>query len=598
MKSTVRLMEELLLWGSTICCACTTVDQDIKTLNSRYLKEGDRFITITLPQFAKDLEQALSNGGICEQSFAGFGRKDGAPRFLGDHLRQIFSSNGTIRTDISPQEQARHIGVIRQICLFASKVEIPSTQVQVDACIKGYVDTDIAIPDTIPNLDAFRRAAKRYLGSYFEDVARVVLSSDFRPGHASGALATRESYNARFDSNVWTERLQTWLPYWDVLACNWRDSSSQEFSVLSEHEEVPAKVTTVPKNAKGPRIIAMEPVHNQYVQQGILRAMTEVLLRPKYQRLYKEVCWMDQEYNRGLARVGSVDGSFATLDLSEASDRVGLELVRNLPLGSYLEGVILAARSTHASLPSGEVMKLRKFASMGSSLCFPMETFAFYTIARMSAESAAVYVPPQRGAGLPALRVYGDDIIVPVDSAQSLIKLLESFGLKVNTSKSFYGGNFRESCGADWFAGFSVSVTRIRRLLPSELDHYDAITSAIELHNRLYELGASGACKVIRDTLDSIEGLFVPRIPVDCVGLGFHSEEGQWSRLRFNRQLYRLESRALIRKEQKPVDELDGYGALRKFFANRGNLPRDADHLHSDGRSRCVSMNIGWAAAR
>jgi len=89
-------------------------------------------------------------------------------------------------------------------------------------------------------------------------------------------------------------------------------------------EVVPGnKVTTVPKNAKTDRIIAVEPDMNIYVQLGLGRVIQSRLRRVG-------IDLTDQSRNQRLAKEGSITGNLSTLDLSSASDTVSYELVRLL----------------------------------------------------------------------------------------------------------------------------------------------------------------------------------------------------------------------------------------------------------------------------
>jgi hypothetical protein len=54
------------------------------------------------------------------------------------------------------------------------------------------------------------------------------------------------------------------------------------------------------------------------------------------------------------------------------------------------------------------------------------------------------------------LFVFGDDIIVPIDSADLVVSTLRWLGFETNNEKSFLKGPFRESCGGDFFNGTPV----------------------------------------------------------------------------------------------------------------------------------------------
>jgi len=149
---------------------------------------------------------------------------------------------------------------------------------------------------------------------------------------------------------------------------------------------------------------------------------------------------------------------------------------------------------------------------MGSALCFPIEAMVFLTIVMIGIENAigteldrtALDEPgPERGfRGL--VRVYGDDIVVPVPFARSVIEALEAFGLLVNCDKSFWSGNFRESCGKEYYDGNDVSITRVRRLLPSSLTDVQEIVSSVSLRNHFYMNGLWSTAAYLDDLLTKV----------------------------------------------------------------------------------------------
>lgn len=199
------------------------------------------------------------------------------------------------------------------------------------------------------------------------------------------------------------------------------------------------KISFVPKTAKTLRTIAVEPLLNSYIQKGIDRVLRKRLLKHGYDLA-------DQERNKYLAKVGSVDGSLGTLDLSAASDSISIELVKAVLPPEWFE-LLLRTRCACYRL-DGTISLYHKFCSMGNGFCFPLETLIFAAAAR------AVMHDTRDGVRTHA--VYGDDIIVPSDSYDALVRLLAVLGFKANSDKSFNTGPFRESCGADWYIGQDV----------------------------------------------------------------------------------------------------------------------------------------------
>ena len=591
MKSLERLSLAALREAGRQCCVRT--DRDEKTLRDRVEMEGVSFLTITLPSFEKDLTRALSDGRIGSGLFVGFATtKGGLPRFLSGFLRLIFDERGYVRDDVSCVASAYR--AVRQVLLLLKKVEMETTPARVKNALDGYVIADAEIPRIDPDLlSRFERKAFELFHEYFSDLANSVYDGEVLPRYSSGNLAGKETYNGRYSSRVWTDRLEEVFPHWDYLSVNWRDSYENPPAFLSRSVEPPVRVTTVPKTMKGPRIIAMEPAWMQYTQQGIMHLMASTLRERQHSGLWSEICTDSQEYNREMARLAH-DNGFATIDLSEASDRVSLELVQALfKRFPILLKAIMACRSERAQLPSGEIVSLRKFASMGSSLCFPMETLVFYTIVKMGMEDCL----PRSVTVLDReieCRVYGDDMIVPVESARTVIGLLEAFGLRVNSSKTFVGGNFHESCGADWYAGQYVSPVRASAVLPDNRRQSSEIMSTIEFHNRLYEAGWFSTADFVRKHLEGIL-----RLPVSAPGF---SGCAIWSwdeepHVRFHPHYHKPVQMVYKARESLPDDPLDGYGAFLKISLNSAVYPLKKSHLQKDGRPRCVGMNIGWIDA-
>lgn len=223
-------------------------------------------------------------------------------------------------------------------------------------------------------------------------------------------------------------------------------------------------LTYVPKNAETLRAVRVEPLANSFVQSGIDAEMRRRLKHYGYDLT-------DQRKNQALARIGSAHGTFATIDLSSASDTVALEMVKWLVPEKWY--ALLNDTRSPSEVHGG---RYNMFASMGNGYCFPLETLLFAAIAR-----AAMHVT---GCADKAHAVYGDDIIVPTEAAALTITLLKYCGFKPNEKKTFVDGAFRESCGADWYRGQDVR--------PVYMDYrLGNLNEAMVFHNATYR---SPAC--------------------------------------------------------------------------------------------------------
>lgn len=600
MKSQVQLLVAILQEEAANCGTDPT--KDVRYVLGRIAEEGESFLTITLPAFERGLLAALELGHADPNLWPGFRQRRGLPMFLSGFLRIIFSENGDIRPIDRPSLpgeiplQVRAIRSIRQITLAMSKLFVVCSDKRVADAMRDYVQVDDEIPDLSEHkLKQFEATFLRYFGYFFQDLENSLFNDGITPAHGPGAVANRLGNNARWSCNIWTERLESVLPAYEGLSVSLHDFLDNEFVYLTEEEEPPVRVVPVPKTMKTPRIIAIEPSWNMYVQQGLLRRMTELLQERSHREVNSSVGWLSQEPNRKLASDWS---SFGTIDLSAASDRVPLALVnRMLGRFPFTRDLILASRSTTALLPDGSVKTLRKFASMGSAVCFPIETFVFATCALMGmAKAGSKSLYGGDAYRWPTFRVYGDDIIVPLDTVPSVLQVLESFGFKVNRNKSFWKGLFRESCGAEWYAGYDVSVVKVRAPLPESRHHAWEVMKAVDLHNRLYERCLYESAQLVEARLCKL-------------GFGYYAPSGQLSmamwtedddprvKRRFNKRLFRLEVKTLIPRPILPKDSLDGYGALRKTLRKPEEaLPYSEDHLERAGRSRRVAINVGWSA--
>ncbi len=206
------------------------------------------------------------------------------------------------------------------------------------------------------------------------------------------------------------------------------------------------RITTVPKNAKTDRVIAIEPLMNMFVQKGI-----GSLIRRRLKRVGIDLD--DQTRNQKLAREGSISGQLATIDLSSASDTVSLKLVEELLPPDWFAAIELA-RSPVGVLPDGSKVCYQKVSSMGNGFTFELESLIFFAL---SSAVCLLY-----GINGSHVSVYGDDIIIPVEAYAPVVEILEFAGFTVNSKKSFAAGPFRESCGKHYFMGHDVSPFYIR----------------------------------------------------------------------------------------------------------------------------------------
>ena len=191
-----------------------------------------------------------------------------------------------------------------------------------------------------------------------------------------------------------------------------------------------SKTIFVPKSVSSLRTISMEPASLMWHQKGVRNALL-LFISNKSKYLGRRLHFDDQSFNRDLAWEGSIDGSYATIDLSSASDTVSWPLVKEWFGHTCLYPWLLWTRSNLSRLPNGEVITLRKFAPMGSDLSFPIESIIFSAVTECAIMECGA--DPSRSRFV----VYGDDIVVESEYAEQVMYgLLTVASLSMMTNHS------------------------------------------------------------------------------------------------------------------------------------------------------------------
>jgi len=556
---------------------------------SRLGREGLGFLTKTLSRLGKSFDQALAGGNrfICTGS--GFSALPGTelPRFLGEFYVTIFAKDGTVLSD----PDAKSVQIVRQLLIPFGKLKLPYEDSQEQEVIQAFKKAE----DDLQGLSSYLKVLEDTCGTttnpiigrkwhgaqidfyrdgqnvLFRPIADVVRDarkalqkvfltfnpSDIVPHHGPGAVATKQSHSGKFRWVNVCSRITDFYPY-DEYFCSSQGHVCDTFRDFNRvgNRDLPARVILVPKDSRGPRLISCEPVDFQWVQGGLGSA---IVRHVESHGLTKgHVNFTDQEVNRNKALKGSITGDDVTLDLKEASDRVHLDLVRLLfPSGLY--GYLESCRSLSTVLPSGEELRLRKFAPMGSALCFPILALTIWSLLYAAAPDANTRK---------SIFVYGDDVIVPKEFSLCAMATLEAFGLMINRSKSCCSGFFRESCGMDAFKGVDVTPVRFRTVW-QELPRPDTYTSYLAYANAFYDKGWAHTYEVIRERLHAVFGA-IPGddMSLDVPSLRVSASDGTNFPRRFNKNLQRFEYRVrMVSSVSHLEDSVCGWQKLLRFFS-------------------------------
>jgi hypothetical protein len=286
-----------------------------------------------------------------------------------------------------------------------------------------------------------------------------------------------------------------------------------------------------------------------------------------------------QDFNREGAREGSITGRLATIDLSDASDRVSMALVEHIfGFNHSFVRFLRLSRTPFVQLPDGNLMLPRKFASMGSALTFPVEAMVFTVLVVTSIcrelndfRPSTIRSWGKRGRGL---SVYGDDIVIPVEYSHQAIGQLEASGLKVNESKSFLHGKFRESCGLDAFDGYEVSPVYLRQREPLDRNHVTELISWVSFRNQMFNSHLRDDLYRTLKFLDSfLNDRGVTYVPSGTICVGLETDDSTRPVTRWNAALQRLEVKSLKPIHTYVDDVATDHGKLFKsFHTNPGAL--------------------------
>lgn len=204
------------------------------------------------------------------------------------------------------------------------------------------------------------------------------------------------------------------------------------------------RLICVPKNYKSARVIAPEYTYRQALARKYFQVADRYL--PDSIKLH------DQSQNQNMAQLGSIYGSFGTIDLHAASDSVSRSFIWEVFPPEFTK-LLDAILPTHY-IADGTIRPLYAAATMGNSMTFWLESVVFFAIAKAAQNFCARY-----GIEENEISVYGDDIIVGTEVAPVVVEWLERCGFVVNNDKTYIDSDhgYRESCGAEFYYGTNIA---------------------------------------------------------------------------------------------------------------------------------------------
>lgn len=626
MKSYVNDLDGLYAALLKDCAASYPEDRrdwelDLSSLQSILVTGDVEFFTITLPALGKAFDFSLSVGHLDVLGLPHCGRAKKSspiPRLFRALWIRVFEDSGVLKGE--PDITA--IFLLRQLCYAAKKIKAECDDTVKRKTVRGFLETEASLRnpslrwdeddligsddarlhlgdtqavDNSPNLfsehrvlldgsddgDSGLEEGIQGLLDYAQQCCDVLSSSfgplevaDLRPKHGPGAVAERGGARMKYAFTNWPAKLQVVFPFdWHGLpapdvATHMPDDGTGRFI----NHEPPSRLLAVPKTMKGPRLIAAEPTSHQWIQQGLSRKLEALVAKSP---LRWSIDFHNQEANQRGALEASRTGLYATVDLSDASDRLSCWIVERF-FRSNLDWLLAihACRTRWCSIKGfgacdGSIV-LRKFATQGSALTFPLQSIVFATLATACVlwDNGRPRVSRKTlSSGARQVTVFGDDILLPSSSLDTLRKLFAYVGLKVNDTKTFGTGRFRESCGVDAYAGYDVTPAYFRQ--GYNPDDITSVKSVVECSNNFHLKGLWYSAQWLTLTLGAelLSQLGVKDSLSDAFGLSSFAGESLGHLLeRWNKDLHRSEVRVVEYFEKVPNYPQPGEWSLLQYF--------------------------------
>lgn len=641
MKSQVsailHVVEGLLRDASLAYPTVKGFDRDYKRLSHLCQFRGLGTLCLDLPVLADHLLEGLRTGRLPSSGnpFGWVSKKVRVPRLFSGLWLRVFDKQSCLR----PNADVDAVAFLYQLAVIAKKLRHECSPHRQFEAMKGYINVEaqirtpslnwqgdrlfesedclnslsLAEAKEITSLPLFPELTSpdpgrvSYLLNRAQQVADLIVGSmlPFDPvvwsdilsqyegksglRHGTGAVAERIGGDGKSSFTSWPLKLNVLFPYQvfgkcpnDTHEVPWRESPSQ--------------LHMVPKTLKGPRIIAAEPVAHQWCQ-----GLTLNFLEFEFTRLFDGdfIDLRAQHKSGGLVLQASKDGSLATVDLSDASDRLSCFVVeRVFRRNPALLRAFHSARTRYVRLDAkrNEFLQFKKFASQGTGVTFPVQSIVFLCCAIAASCRGRITWANVRKLRR-TVRVYGDDIIIPVHGYDGLRMLLETLGLKVNERKSFATGEFRESCGTDGFRGYNITPCKPQVFSP---DTPSDVIALVDESNNLFKKGYWNASVAI---LSGVPSYAMRRLRVcgpDVDGtFGLYSFTGtDESNLlsRWNADLQRWERRVFAVTQRTQRAQRDGYARLVDF-STMAYSPRNPRVVSTFEHRRYAKGGVRWEPA-
>lgn len=609
-------------------------ERDYIRLESLAEHWGEKVFTLLLPALGKLFDSSLEHGALVFQGeplTRPINRRSVIPRLFQGIWKRIVQPNGCLKQDID----ARDIFMLRTLCYASKKLRLSCSDKAKYSTIKEYYDVDASLPNpseiwrgaeydpfTLRSYDLLDHPTPSLYpddGSLNWDIDRNLLSCAQRVGdrvssmlgeflpqhnrfkHGPGAvsdLRTGVAYKYAFPS--WSPRLNEVFPADMFASANmsvWLDPDLAASYAPPSEEEGVSRLHVVPKTQKAPRLIAAEPTANQWCQQSLWYFLRD---RIGDTVLSDSIDFERQDLSGKAALRASLTRQEATVDLSSASDRLSCWVIERLFRANYsLMRGFTSVRTRFVlndiDKKSPQLYELRKFASMGSALTFPVQSLTFFIICVAAGLMTEGVWDSEWKRFAQRVRVYGDDLIVPVSWMPCVRRLLELLFLKVNESKTFTNGKFRESCGTDAYDGEVVTPAQVLEFYAESKP--GTLQSVVDVSNNLYKVGLFRAARYMMSSVPSGLRKLIPWVPMGSRSFGLWTSSGfhTSARRRWNRDLHFEEYETLtFSSKRSNTSRAEGFENLLQFFTEEPWTQSLSDWASGLVSKSTTRMGRGW----
>jgi hypothetical protein len=323
-----------------------------------------------------------------------------------------------------------------------------------EMAIKSFLDTQSRVADV--NLDLLPASTQwilDYAAAYVSHVLGPYSDEEHRNlcrfgRRASVGIPARDACEAaRWELPIsgsseqiaWFDSEMSLIPsvqeYWQ--------KQKEERSRPTYHEVSSLKLTLVPKTFKSLRAIMPNTTIGSYMSYGLGEIIRKRLKRKGY-----DIATL-QERHKYLARSASQHGLAVTADLSSASDSITRALVKRIFPPDWFD-ILDRSRIGSVLLPNGNTIVSETFCTMGIGYTFPLQTLVFLALLK------GIETIMFHGLDRRTISVYGDDLIYSSRMHTEVVLHFQRIGFVINLDKTFHEGNFRESCGGDYYHGVDV----------------------------------------------------------------------------------------------------------------------------------------------